>query len=210
VLDPLVIIAGILFLTLGRLWYLKISPVLRDVVISQVPFSKRLRVGDFFRRPKSQDVRDSFRVLPYGILWFAINVPLMRVARFDGRGWTYVIAVIDAGFIWVSFSLGLLAGLAYAGLSTFMLFRAPWNVSILWLTILGIFSWIFLILAPVAKLPVGIPMRMGKRVQGLLFHQRNYIYYSLLGLMWLFVLWRTLLPWLFEGTLLGQIVSLDP
>ena len=40
-----------------------------------------------------------------------------------------------------------------------------------------------------------------------MFHQHNYVYYSLLGLSWLFVLWRTLLPWFLVGTWVGQLVS---
>ncbi len=207
IVSQVYLISGIVLLTIGRLLYLKVSPVQRDVREAQLPLSKRLRISDFFRRPKSQDVRDSFRTLPYGSLWFAINLPLMHLVRFHERRWTYLIAVIDIPFVWASFKLGLIGGLVYVGLSTFMLFQAPWNESILWLTILGAFSWVFLVLAPVAKLPVGIPMRLGKRVKGLLFHQRNYIYYGLLAILWLYVAWRTILPWLFTGTWLGQLAS---
>jgi hypothetical protein len=206
-ISELFIVSGIVLLTIGRLWYLKTHPVQRDVREAQLPMSKRLHFADFFRRPRSDDIKQSFVVLPYGTLWFAINVPLMHIAGFQGRRWTYTLALIDMPFIWLSFSLGLLSGLLYMVLSTFMLVKGPWNVSILWLTILGVFSWIFLILAPAAKLPIGTPMRLGKRVQGLLFHQHNYVYYTLLGVFWLFVLWRTLLPWLFAGTWLGQLAS---
>jgi hypothetical protein len=202
-IEPVPLIGGIGLLTAVRLAYLRISPVQRDVRDAQLPFSKRLHVADFFRRPESQEIRDSFLVLPYGALWFGINVPLMHLAGFEGRRWTYLIAVVDGVFAWISFKLGLIGGLLYIVLGTFMLIKGPWNVSILWLTVLGVFSPVFLVLAPVAKLPIGIPMRLGKRVQGLLFHQRNYIYYGMLGLMWLFILWRTVLHWLFAGTLLG-------
>lgn len=150
---------------------------------------------------------DSFRTLPYGTLWFAINLPVMHLAGFQARRWTYFLSFIDVPFIWLSFSLGLLGGLLYVGISTFMLLQAPWNLSILWLTVLGIVFWVFLILAPIAKLPIGIPMRLGNRVKSLLFHQRNYVYYGLLGLLWLFVAWRTLLPSFLAATWLGQLVS---
>jgi len=194
-------------LTLGRLLYLRAMPVQRDVRDAQIPFSRRLRLADFFRRPRSFEVRDSFWVLPYGTLWYAINLPLMHLTGFDGRKWTYSLAILDSLFVWISFRLGYLGALMYVGIGTFLLFKAPWNVSILWLTVCGILSWIFLVLAPVAKFPVGIPLRMRARVQGLLFHQRNYVYYALLGIIWLFVLWRSLLPWLLGETLIGQIVS---
>jgi hypothetical protein len=209
-ISQAMLLLGIALVTIVRLWYLRISPVQRDVRDAQLPFSKRLRFADFFRRPKSQEIRDSFQVLPYGVLWFAVNVPLMHVAGFDGKRWTYLIALIDAPFVWASFRLGYLGALLYIALSTFMLIKGPWNLSILWLIVLGVFSWVFLALAPVAKLPFGIPMRLGKRVQGLLFHQRNYVYYSLLGVMWAFVFWRSVLPWLFAGTWLGQIADFPP
>lgn len=183
--------------------------MLRDVHVAQIPFSKRLKALDFFRRPKSFEIRQSFDVLPYGIIWFAINLPIMHLTGFGERRWSYALAIIDMIFLWISFELGLVSGLIYASLTTFHLLKAPWNVSISWLIICGIFSWIFLILAPAAKLPVGIPMRQAKRVQGLLFHQHNYVYYSLLGLLWLFVFWRTIIPWFLAGTWLGQIVTVS-
>ncbi len=206
-LDQNLLIGSTLLLTLGRLAYLRAMPIQRDVREAQLPLSKRLRMSDFFRKPRSQDIIDSFRTLPYGTLWFAINLPIMHLANFQGRRWTYLLALIDTPFILLSFRLGLLGALIYIGIGTFMLFQAPWNLSILWLTVLSVLSWVFLVLAPIAKLPVGIPMRLGSRVRGLLFHQRNYIYYSLLGVLWLFVFWRTLLPSLFAGTWLGSIVS---
>lgn len=205
-LTQLYILSGIALLTLVRLWVLRIRPIQRDVTIAQLPFSKRLHISDFFRRPRSPDIRVVFDVLPYGTLWFAINVPLMHIAGFDGRRWTYLLAVLDVAFVWLSFQLGFVGGLLYVVLSTFMLIKGPWNLSILWLTTLAIFSWIFLVLAPAAKLPIGTPVRLGRRVQGLLLHQHNYVYYSLLGVYWLFVAWRTLLPGLFAGTL-GYLVT---
>src|SRR5262249_12989047 len=202
-----ILILGITVLTVLRILFIRVSPVLRDVQVAQLPFSRRLRASDFFRRPRSQFVRDSFSVLPYGALWFLINLPLMHLTRFVERRWSYSLALIDMFFIWLSFQLGYSSGILYVVLGTFQLFKAPWNVCIDWLTISGVYSWVFLILAPIAKLPVGIPMRQAKRVQGLLFHQHNYVYYGLLGLLWLFVAWRTLFPWLFAGTWLGQLVS---
>ena len=206
-IDQAFILSGIALLTLARGWFLKSHPVQRDVREAFLPSSKRLHAADFFRRPRSVEVRNVFLLLPYGTLWFAVNLPMIHLARFEGRRWTYLIALVDCVFLWLSFRLGLISALVYAGMSTFMLVKAPWNVSILWLIMCGVFSWIFLVLAPAAKLPLAIPVRMGKRVQGLLFYQHNYFYYGLLGVLWLFVGWRTLLPWLFAGTWLAQVVS---
>ena len=133
----------------------------------------------------------------------------MHLARFDGRRWIYSIALIDTLFIWISFQLGLVGAIAYMGISTIQLFKAPWNVSILWLTILGVFSWIFLILAPMAKFPIGLPTKVWGHVQQALFYKRNPVYYGLLTILWIFVVWRTLLPWLFAGTWLGQIAAFN-
>jgi len=204
----LYIVLGIIALTLLRFGYVRTHPVLRDVHVAQIPFSKRLTARDFFRRPITPEVRQSFDVLPYGTLWFAINLPLMHLTNFGEREWSYALAVLDIPFILLSFQLGLIAGLLYVALSTFQLFKAPWNMCINWLTICGVFSWVFLILSPITKLPVGVPVRQAKRVQGLLFHQHNYLYYSLLGILWLFVFWRTLLPGFLGGTWIGQLVSI--
>lgn len=205
-LQPVVIL-GALMLTVLRIVYIRMTPVLRDVHVAQIPFSKRLKAADFFRKPKSFEIRQSFDVLPYGTIWFAINLPLMHLTGFGERAWSYALAVLDIAFIWVSFQLGIIAGLLYIALSTFQLLKAPWNMCINWLTLCGVFSWVFLILSPIAKLPIGVPVRQAKRVQGLLFHQHNYIYYSLLGVLWLFVFWRTILPGLFASTWIGQLVS---
>lgn len=132
----------------------------------------------------------------------------MRAAKFDGRKWSYAMALLDIPFVWLSFRLGLVGVLVYAGINTFNLFKAPWNVSIVWLIICALFSWIFLILAPLAKLPLGIPTWVWGHVRQALLYQKNPYYYGLLGVLWLFVAWRTLLPGLFADTLLGQIASL--
>jgi len=118
-----------------------------------------LKAADFFRRPRSKEVRGSFHVLPHGAIWFGINLPLMHLTGFGERKWSYSLTLLDTIFIWLSFQLGFAAGLLYMIVGTFRLFKAPWNVCINWLTICRIVSWIFLVLAPAANLPVGIPLR---------------------------------------------------
>lgn len=201
------IFLGIGLLTLGRLWYLKLHPVQKDVREAILPLSKRLTVRDFFRRPKSEEVRFSFLIVQYGVIWYAINLPLMHLVNFDGRKWTYAIALLDIPFVWLSFRLGPVGALLYAGIATFNLLKAPWNVSIVWLTICGIFSWVFLILGPLAKFPIGIPAWVWGHVRTAMVYKKNPYYYGILGLLWLFVAWRTLLPWLFADTWLGNLVS---
>jgi hypothetical protein len=210
VIDQLFIIPTIAVLSIGRLWYLRAHSVQRDVRDAILPLSSRLHAADFFRRPRSEDVRFAFWIVQYGVIWYAINLPLMRLARFEGRKWTYALCLLDVIFVWFSFNLGLVGALIYITLNTINLFKAPWNVSIFWLIVLGVFSWVFLVLAPIAKLPIGIPTKVWGHVRQALFYQKNPYYYGLLGLFWIFVAWRTLVPWFLAGTWLGQIASFQP
>lgn len=124
---------------------------------------------------------------PYGIVWYGMNVPIGKLVGYDGRKWMVALALIDGAFLWLSQTIGILGFAAYLFIGTFQLFRAPWNVSIDWLILLGPFSWLFLILAPIAKLPFGLPAHtFGDTGRGL-FYQHNYIYYGLLGTLWLIV-----------------------
>jgi hypothetical protein len=99
-----------------------------------------------------------------------------------------VLALIDVAFLWYSSQvLGLVVFIAYVLIGTFQLFRAPWNVSINWLIVLAPISWIFLALAPIAKLPVGLPAQVWRYTERAIGHQHNYIYFGLLGTLWLIV-----------------------
>lgn len=207
--NALIVATTVALLTLGRVWYLRTHPVQKDVQEAILPLSKRLHAGDFFRRPQTEEVRFAFWIVQYGTLWYAINLPLMHLAGFDGRRWTYLMSAIDIFFVWISFELGLLGAFLYIAINTFNLFKAPWNVSIVWLIVCAVFSWIFLLLAPLAKLPIGIPTRVWTHVRQALVYKKNPYYYGLLGVIWLFVAWRTLLPGLFGDTWLGSLASLE-
>jgi hypothetical protein len=67
------------------------------------------------------------------------------------------------------------------------LLRAPWNASINWLIILAPTGWIFLLLAPIAKFPVGLPLQVWRYTGRAVGHQHNYIYFGLLGTLWLII-----------------------
>ena len=207
-MDPILLFIGIAVLTVGRFWYIRANPVQRDVHDFILPLSKRLHGADFFRRPKSEEIRFSFWIVQYGVIWWAINLPLMNLARFDGRRWGYIMAVLDIPFLWLSSGLGAVGLLIYAGINTFNLLKAPWNVSIVWLIMCAVFSWVFLLIAPIAKLPLGIPTWVWGHVRQALLYQKNPFYYGLLGVLWLFVAWRTLIPGVLSDTFLGQVASL--
>jgi hypothetical protein len=166
-------------LTVLRLaWILKQS-VHKDITFYIFPGLSNLR--KVFRYDPG------FSYVPYGLLWYVINVPIIRAARYNGRIWIATLAIIDGFFLWYSNILGFDLFVAYALIGTFQLLRAPWNVCINWLIVLAPISWVFLILAPIAKFPVGLPLRVWGYTGRAIGHQHNYIYFGLLGTLWLIV-----------------------
>ena len=129
-----------------------------------------------------------FSYVPYGLIWYAINVPMVRLGRYSGRFWMATLALIDSLFLGYSFRYSdLTVFFVYVVIGTFQLLRAPWNTSINWLIILAPISWIFLLLAPIAKFPVGLPIHVWRYTGRAVGHQHNYIYFGLLGTLWLIV-----------------------
>ena len=129
-----------------------------------------------------------FSYVPYGLIWYAINVPIVRLGRYSGRFWMATLALTDSLFLGYSFQyLGLTVFFVYVVIGTFQLLRAPWNTSINWLIILAPISWIFLLLALIAKFPVGLPIHVWRYTGRAVGHQHNYIYFGLLGTLWLIV-----------------------
>ncbi len=174
------IISAIVLLTVFRLaWILK-RPVHKDITFYILPGLSNLR--------KILRYDPDFSYVPYGLIWYVINVPIVRAVRYSGRLWITVLALIDIVFLWYANEfLGLAIFLAYILIGTFQLLRAPWNASINWLIILTPVSWIFLLLAPIAKFPVGLPVQVWRYTERAVGHQHNYIYFGLLGTLWLIV-----------------------
>ncbi len=174
------ILSGIVVLTVFRLaWTLK-RPVHKDITFYILPGLSNLR--------KIVRYDAGFSYVPYGLIWYAINVPIVRAVRYSGGLWIAVLALIDTVFLWYSSqALGLTVFFAYVLIGTFQLLRAPWNASINWLIMLAPVSWIFLLLAPIAKFPVGLPLRVWTYTERAIGHQHNYIYFGLLGTLWLIV-----------------------
>ena len=110
--------------------------------------------------------------LPWGVLWFLINTPLHRL-RFPmisaGKSWMLWLAIVDC------FSFYLLIGypilfVLYALASNVFWRRGQYNIPVLWLTVLGLFSWWFLVFAVLTKLPVGRSLNIWRMV---FFSTRN-------------------------------------
>lgn len=131
---------------------------------------------------------------PYGMIWYAMNLPIGKFVSFDGRRWMISLALLDSIFLWLSQAMGLLGFAAYLLIGSFQLLRSPWNVTIDWIIILGLFSWWFLLIAPLAKLPVGLPLHAFRDTGRGLFYQHNYVYYGFLGTLWLIVISAIYLP----------------
>ena len=196
------IITAIAVLTFFRVAWILSRPVPGDVKIAHMP-----GLANTYKILK----RDrNYAYLPYGVIWYAVNYPLSRVVKYDGISWMVLLALIDSLFIWLSQQLGFYGLLSYVLIGTFQLLRAPWNVSILWLTILGLFQWWFLIVAPIAKLPVGLPRQAWENTRVGLFHQHNFVYYGLLVTLWVVVFINLYIPSLLEIsiTVLGILWSL--
>ena len=164
-----------------------------------------LRVGLILLRPLPHDVESAIMAglrrirtvlkgearvegnAPYGIIWYGMNLPIARLVQYDGRRWMISLAILDTLFLWLSQSIAVQVFVAYLFIGTFQLLRAPWNVTIDWIILLSPISWIFLILAPISKLPLGLPLHaFGDTGRGI-FYQHNYIYYGLLGTLWLII-----------------------
>ena len=174
------ILSAILVLTVFRLFWILKRPVHKDITFYILPGLSNLR--------KIVRYDPNFSYVPYGLIWYAINVPIVRAVRYSGRLWIAILALIDTVFLWYSSqSLGLTVFYAYVLIGTFQLLRAPWNTSINWLIILAPVSWIFLLIAPIAKFPVGLPLRVWTYTERAIGHQHNYIYFGLLGTLWLIV-----------------------
>src|SRR6267143_182 len=174
------VLVPITMVTVFRLVWIVRRPVHRDITSYIFPSLSNIR--------KIIKYDTNFSYVPYGLIWYAINVPIVRLGRYNGRFWMGTLALIDIVFLGYSFQyMGLTVFFAYVVIGTFQLLRAPWNTSINWLIILGPNSWIFLVLAPIAKFPVGLPVQVWRYTERAVGHQHNYIYFGLLGTLWLIV-----------------------
>src|SRR3989442_10320253 len=173
------IVGAIVALTAFRLVWIFKQPIPKDIPFYILPGLSNVR--------KLLRYDPNFSYVPYGLIWYAINVPIVRAVRYSGRLWITVLALIDIVFLWYSQVLGLTVFIAYVFIGPFQLLRAPWNASINWLIVLAPDSWVFLILAPIAKFPIGLPIQVLRYTERAVGHQHNYIYFGLLVTLWLIV-----------------------
>jgi hypothetical protein len=174
-------------ITAIRTLWIKVRPIPHDIEPAIIPGLKNIR------KVLHRQTIVSGRA-PYGIIWYAINLPIARAAKFNGRYWVLYLGLIDSIFLWLSWTMGWLGFLAYIFVGTFQLFRAPWNTSINWLILLALVAPWFLIIAPIAKLPVGLPLHAFGDTERAFFFKHNFVYYGLLGTLWLIVFFNIFLP----------------
>lgn len=89
--------------------------------------------------------------------------------------------------------LSLMFLLTYSAISVFHLVKAPWNVSILWLCLLGFIHPVLLMVPVLAKFPVGNPAPFRKTWSHALHaipYRMSPFYYATMGIIWLMVLFR--------------------
>lgn len=129
---------------------------------------------------------------PYSLLWYGM-AELIPHATF--QGWANGIAIIDAlVMVFVYRFLGFRAFCAYSACS-FSAFLAPYNMMIIWLTLLGFVSAWTLWIPIVAKLPFGSNLFVGWTEWKFIFssslqHPYAYVWYSVIGMWWLLVLFK--------------------
>src|SRR5947199_6931635 len=86
------IIATIIFVTIFRLVWILRRPVHKDITFYILPGLSNLR--------KIVRYDPGFSYVPYGLIWYAINVPIVRAVRYSGRLWITGYALIDIGSLW--------------------------------------------------------------------------------------------------------------
>jgi len=91
------IVGGIVVLTIFRLGWILKRPVHKDITFYILPGLSNLR--------KITRYDPGFSYVPYGLIWYAINVPIVRAVRYSGRLWIAVLALIDTVFLWYSQAL---------------------------------------------------------------------------------------------------------
>jgi len=127
---------------------------------------------------------------PYGLIWYLVNKPIGIMSRGSPIGyifWTWAVTI--ALIYFVPFQSGLFL-LSFSGIALFHLFKAAWNVSILWLCLLG-FVHPYLLAVPIlAKLPVGNPAPFRQTWNHVLHaipYKNSWFYYLTIAIIWVMV-----------------------
>jgi len=136
--------------------------------------------------------RQEFWQAPYGLIWYVINKPIGTISFGSPEmfmfwtGW-----FTSATIIFLSQFQSVPFLLVYSAVAMFHLAKAPWNVSILWLCLLGLIHPYLLFVPILAKFPVGNPVpwrRMWNHALRAIPYKHTPVYLGSLGIVWLMVL----------------------
>lgn len=128
---------------------------------------------------------------PYGIIWYAVNKPIGTISLGSAEmymfwtGW-----FTSALLVFLSQFQSILFLLVFSGIAMFHLVKAPWNVSILWLCLLGLIHPVLLAVPVLAKFPVGNPAPWRETWNHALRaipYKMSPLYYLTIGIVWLSV-----------------------
>ena len=135
--------------------------------------------------------RQEYWQSPYGAVWYAVNRPIGTIS--SGSPEMYMLWTgwfTSATLIYLSQFQSLPFLLVYSGIAMFHLVKATWNVSILWLCLLGLIHPYLLIVPVLAKFPVGNPAPFRKTWNHALHaipYKMSPVYYLTIGIVWLSV-----------------------
>src|SRR5437879_11786085 len=105
------ILAIVAIIAVRTLW-IEVRPIPHDIEPAIMPGLKSIR--KVLRRQTVVSGR-----APYGMMWYAINLPLARAAKFKGRYWVLLLGLIDSVFLWLIWPMGVLGLLACVCSGTF-------------------------------------------------------------------------------------------
>jgi len=130
---------------------------------------------------------------PYGVIWYILNIPLtwFQISGINPeQSWLLWLSAIDSVVIWIM-RRGRFYTIFYIAISLLTFRQAPYNMTILWITLAGIYWPPSLIIAPLAKFPIGAPPEIWQYIfSNSMQSETNWRYYALMIMLWFVVLYR--------------------
>jgi hypothetical protein len=122
---------------------------------------------------------------PYGLLWHIVSVPALLLGSSQQSFITYI-SIIDSVFMRVIGKRRLI--IPYSVCSVWIWLQAPYDIPILWLTLLGLVSWPLAFFGPIGKLPFLAPASTWSFVLSHHYLASDLQYYALMGIVFISVI----------------------
>ncbi len=130
---------------------------------------------------------------PYGVIWYILNIPLtwFQISGINPeQSWLLWLSAIDSVVILIM-RRGRFYTIFYIAVSLLTFRQAPYNMTILWITLAGIYWPPSLIIAPLAKFPIGAPSDVWQYIfSNSMQSETNWRYYALMIILWVVVLYK--------------------